>query len=136
MQLVEVQPVCLQALQAGIEGGDDVLAVEFEVAVAHMADAVAGAGDLAGEDPVGAVAAAAEPVADDALGAGVGLGAGGTGYISAVSMKLIPAALALAIWAKASCSLFCSPQVMVPRQRALTFRSVRPSGRYSMRVSS
>lgn len=36
VQLVEVQPVCLQALQAGIEGGDDVLAVELEVAVAHM----------------------------------------------------------------------------------------------------
>jgi hypothetical protein len=57
---------------------------------------------------------------------------GGTGYISAVSMKLIPAASACSIWAWASDSLFCSPQVMVPSPRALMRRPVRPSGRYSM----
>ncbi|MNG08799.1 hypothetical protein D3C84_921830 [compost metagenome] len=44
----------------------------LELAIADVADAVAGAGDLAGQDPVGAVAAGLEPVADVALGAGVG----------------------------------------------------------------
>jgi hypothetical protein len=135
VQLVQVDAVGLQALEAGIQRGDDVLAVVLELAVADVVDAVAGAGDLAGQHPVVAVAAAFEPVADDAFGGGVGFGRGGTGYISAVSMKLIPAALARSIWAKASSWLFCSPQVMVPRQRALTLRSVRPSWRYSIGCS-
>ncbi|MNJ33806.1 hypothetical protein D3C77_284960 [compost metagenome] len=72
VQLVEVDPVGLQALEAVVQGGDDVLAVVLELAVANVADAVAGAGHLAGQDPVGAVAAGLEPVADDAFGGGVG----------------------------------------------------------------
>ncbi|MNZ80255.1 hypothetical protein D3C78_988850 [compost metagenome] len=72
VQLVKVDPVGLQALQAGVQGGDDMLAVVLELAVADVADAVARPGDLAGEYPVGAVAALAEPVADDLLGARIG----------------------------------------------------------------
>jgi hypothetical protein len=72
VQLVQVDAVGLQALEACIQRGDDVLAVVLELAVADVADAVAGAGDLAGQQPVVAVAAACEPVADDAFGGGVG----------------------------------------------------------------
>lgn len=75
VQLVQVDPVGLQALEAGIQGGDDVLAIEFQLAVADMADAVAGAGDLAGQNPVSAVAALLEIAADDLLGLAVGFGA-------------------------------------------------------------
>ncbi|MOA41622.1 hypothetical protein D3C78_1636010 [compost metagenome] len=51
------------------------LAVVLELAVADVADAVAGAGDLAGQHPVIAIAIVTQPVADDALGGGVGFGA-------------------------------------------------------------
>jgi hypothetical protein len=54
---------------------------------------------------------------------------GVTGYISAVSMKLMPWSSARSIWAWASASLFCDPQVIVPRHTALTDRPVAPSGR-------
>ncbi|MNC78552.1 hypothetical protein D3C75_1307890 [compost metagenome] len=37
-----------------------------------MADAIARAGHLAGQDPLGTITAGLEPVADDALGGGVG----------------------------------------------------------------
>src|SRR5258706_5627713 len=53
--------------------------------------------------------------------------AGGTGYISAVSMKLIPRSSAQSICACPSASLFCSPQVMVPRQMSLTSSALAPS---------
>ncbi|MCY1436774.1 hypothetical protein D9M71_529100 [compost metagenome] len=76
MQLVEVDPVGLQALEAVVQGGDDVLAVVLELAVTDMADAVARACNLAGQDPRVAVAMVTEPVADDALGGRVGLRAG------------------------------------------------------------
>ncbi|MNN46183.1 hypothetical protein D3C81_1605530 [compost metagenome] len=79
VQLVEVDPVGLQALEAVVQGGDDVLAVVLEQAVANMVDAVAGPGHLAGQDPLGTVAALAEPVADHALGGGVGFRAGRDG---------------------------------------------------------
>ena len=49
---------------------------------------------------------------------------GGTGYISAVSMKLTPCATAKSSCTCASASLFCSPQVIVPRQTSETSRSV------------
>ncbi|MDT4866689.1 hypothetical protein FQZ97_1015560 [compost metagenome] len=75
MQLVEVDPVGLQALEAGIQGSGDVLAVVLKVAAADMADAVARAGDLARQDPVGTVAAPGEPVADDGFGGAVGFSA-------------------------------------------------------------
>ncbi|MCY1355010.1 hypothetical protein D9M68_818170 [compost metagenome] len=73
MQLVEVDPVGLQALEAGVQRGGDVLAVVLEIAAADMADAIAGAGHLARQDPVGAIATFGEPVADDAFGGAVGL---------------------------------------------------------------
>nr|GFD01496.1 hypothetical protein [Tanacetum cinerariifolium] len=71
MQLIQVQVVGLQAFQAGVDGGNDMVAVEFQLAVTNVVDAVAGACDLAGENPVGAVAVLFEPVTDDGLGAGV-----------------------------------------------------------------
>ena len=54
---------------------------------------------------------------------------GGTGYISAVSMKLTPRATARSSCACASASLFCSPKVIVPRQASETSRSVPGSVR-------
>ncbi len=102
MQLAEVNPVRLQAFQAGIQRGNYECAVVLELAVTDIADAVAWAGNLAGQDPVGAVAMGFEVIADDLLGVAVGFGARGTGYISAVSIKLIPAARARSIWIKAS----------------------------------
>src|SRR5690606_17697271 len=55
---------------------------------------------------------------------------GGTGYISAVSMKLMPRSMARSSCAWASASVFCSPQVMVPRHTVDTSRSVPGSVRY------
>jgi hypothetical protein len=40
----------------------------------------------------------------------------GTGYISAVSKKLIPVSVAMFSWSQASSNVFCSPYVIVPRQ--------------------
>ena len=68
MQLVQVDAIGVQALQAVLQRSDDMLAVVLELAVADMADAVAGTCDFAREDPVVAIAMTAEPVADDALG--------------------------------------------------------------------
>lgn len=76
MQLVEIDPVGLQALEAGVHGFDDVAAVVLEVLVANVVDGVAGAGDLARQDPVGTIAATLEVIADVALGGGVGFGLG------------------------------------------------------------
>src|SRR5579862_1452633 len=53
--------------------------------------------------------------------------AGGIGYISAVSMKLMPRSSAHSICAWPSASVFCSPQVMVPRQISLTSSLLEPS---------
>ena len=72
MQLVKVDPVGLQAFEAGIQGLHDVGAVVFELPVTNVIDAVARACDFAGQYPVGAVATAFKPIADIALGAGVG----------------------------------------------------------------
>ena len=52
---------------------------------------------------------------------------GGTGYISAVSMKLMPLASAQSICAWPSLSVFCWPQVMVPRQKSVTSRALSDS---------
>lgn len=52
----------------------------------------------------------------------------GTAYISAVSMKLTPAATARSRMAWASSWPTCSPKVMVPRQTGHTDKSLRPSG--------
>ena len=75
MQLVEVDPVGLQALQAGVDGGADMRAVVLELAAADVVDAVAGACNLAGQNPVGTVAAGLEVVADDALRGAIAIAA-------------------------------------------------------------
>ena len=56
----------------------------------------------------------------------------GKEYISAVSMKVTPAATAMSSCRWASASVFCSPNVMVPRQTRLTMMSVRPRRLYSI----
>src|SRR5690606_42098765 len=76
MQLVEVDPVRLQSLQAGIQGRGDVPAVHFQLAGADMSDPVSGAGDVAGYAPVRAAAGGREIVADVAFWGRVGLRAG------------------------------------------------------------
>ncbi len=72
VQLVEVDAIGLQAPQALFQCRDDVLPVVPELTVADMADAIAGAGHLAGQYPVVPIALAGEPVTDDALGSGIG----------------------------------------------------------------
>ena len=92
VNLVEVDAVDLQAREAGVDGlGDD---VAREVG-ASAADPVAapGAGDLGRDDQV-AARPARQPRAEDLLGAALRGALGGTGYISAVSMKLMPCATA------------------------------------------
>src|SRR6185436_1337271 len=64
------------------------------------------------------------------------VGLGGTGYISAVSMKLTPRSTARSSCACASASLFCSPQVIVPRHASETSRDVPGSVLRFMRFSS
>jgi hypothetical protein len=59
-------------------------------------------------------------------------GLGGTAYISAVSKKLTPRSSAKSICAWPSASVFCWPQVMVPRHTRETCRPVRPSSEYCM----
>ena len=51
-----------------------------------------------------------------------------TGYISAVSTKLIPLARAQSSCACASASEVCVPKVMVPRHNSETMTPVRPIG--------
>ncbi|MNR07394.1 hypothetical protein D3C85_1235100 [compost metagenome] len=75
VQLIEVDPVGLQAFEAGIQCRDQVLPVEFQVATADVVDAVAGAGDLARQYPVGAIAMLLEVFANELFGFAVGLGA-------------------------------------------------------------
>ena len=50
-------------------------AVVFELTVADIADAIARAGDLAGQHPVGTIATLFEVVTDDLFGLAVGFGA-------------------------------------------------------------
>jgi hypothetical protein len=76
VQLVQVDVVGLQALEAGVHRRGDVLAIVPQVFVADVVDGVAGAGDLAGEDPIGTVTATFEVIADVALGGGIGFGLG------------------------------------------------------------
>ena len=58
---------------------------------------------------------------------------GFTGYISAVSMKLIPASAARSIWAWASSWGVWVPHVIVPRHQSVTFRPLRPRSSIFMR---
>ena len=51
---------------------------------------------------------------------------GGTGYISAVSRKLMPRSMARSMMACEVGSSTCSPKVMVPRQMGVTRRSLVP----------
>src|SRR5690606_12199506 len=106
VQLIEIDMLGLQALQTALQCSGDVLTGEAGGAVTDMVHVPARPGELAREKP-----------------------RGGTGYISAQSMKLTPASRARSIWAKASRWVFCSPQVMVPRHRALTLSELVPRGR-------
>ena len=57
----------------------------------------------------------------------------GTGYISAVSKKLIPySSKAMFICSTPSANVFCWPHVIVPKQTLETSRSEEPSFVYSM----
>ena len=134
MQLVEVHVIGLEAPQAALDGLGYVAPVEPRGLAAHVVEGVRRAGHLGRQDHLVAPAAGFEPVADDLLRAAVGLAAGGDEYISAVSMKLTPRSSAVSSWAKPSASLFCSPQVIDPRQMTLTSMSLRPSRRYCMRI--
>lgn len=59
VQLVDVDPVGLQALEAGVERSGDVVPVVLQVAVADVGDAVARPRDLACQDPVSPIRLAA-----------------------------------------------------------------------------
>lgn len=72
VQLVEVDPIGLQALEAGIQRFGYMRAVVFELTVADIADAIARAGDLAGQHPVSTITTLFEVVTDDLFGLAVG----------------------------------------------------------------
>src|SRR5437763_11325199 len=55
-------------------------------------------------------------------------------YTFAVSKKFRPCSRARSMTAKLSLSLVCGPKFMVPRQRRLTFRPVRPRCAYCISV--
>ncbi|MCY1368118.1 hypothetical protein D9M69_550820 [compost metagenome] len=79
MQLVKVQVVGLQALQAGVQGGGQVLAVQEGLAVTDVAGPLGvahRAGHLAGQHDVVAPLAARQPGADIGLGQALGFGLG------------------------------------------------------------
>jgi hypothetical protein len=57
-------------------------------------------------------------------------------YMSAVSMNVTPASSARSMISIERASSTCRPKVIVPRQKAETFRPVRPSFRYSIAVPS
>ena len=104
VQLIQIDPVGLQAFQAGIQGRDYVGAIELQVATADMVDAVAGAGDLARQNPVCAVATLPEVAADDLFGAAVGLGArryrvhlGGVDEVDAAGLGTLDLSMAFAL---------------------------------------
>ena len=65
----------------------------------------------------------------------VSFDSGVVGYISAVSMKLMPWSSAMSICACPSAAVFCVPQVMEPRHNALTFRSGAAKQYYISRSS-
>ena len=113
----------LQPRQAGVDRLGDHVAREVGAAVADPFAAPGPATLVAMTRPSRALAR--EPAAEiRARCAPASSAFGGTGYISAVSMKLMPASSAQSSCACASASLFCSPQVIVPRHTSETSRSV------------
>ncbi|MNP55375.1 hypothetical protein D3C76_1500180 [compost metagenome] len=60
----------------------------------------------------------------------------GVGYISALSIRLMPAASAASSWRWASASLFWWPQVMLPSPSTLTWMSLWPKVRLIMLAPS
>jgi hypothetical protein len=75
VELIEVHVVGLQPPQAVVDGLLDVDPVQPRLAVADVGEARARAVHLGGDDDPVALAARGQPVADDLLGAPVGLGA-------------------------------------------------------------
>ena len=71
VELVEVDMVGLQALEAAVEGGAQGGGADRRAIGTHVP--VAGAGDLAGEDDLAAAAGPLQPGTDDALGVAGGL---------------------------------------------------------------
>jgi len=74
MELIQIEVVGLQSPQAAFEGFPDVLPAETGAAAANVIDpALAGPGDLAGQDDPFPHATGLQPVADDGLGGAIGL---------------------------------------------------------------
>lgn len=91
--LVEIDIVSLQARKAGLDGGENLLAIDAR-AVAYPGKSARGAGNLGGDDE--AVARLMfEPGADVAFSQVLCCGARATGYISAVSIRFTPCATAI-----------------------------------------
>ncbi|MNN36865.1 hypothetical protein D3C81_1507790 [compost metagenome] len=74
MQLVEVDVVGVQTLEAALHRSDQVGAVVVRTATADVVDAVARRRRLAGDDPLVAPAVTLQVVADDGFGGTTGLG--------------------------------------------------------------
>src|SRR5690606_27727304 len=67
VQLIEIDMLGLQALQAAFQRSGDVLAGEAGGAVTDVLHVAVRAGDLAGQHPLVAIATLAKVLADDAL---------------------------------------------------------------------
>ena len=122
VQLVEINDVGLQALEAAFHGFLQAGSGKARAAT-DMFDIVAGARGLG----CSTMTLLRWPVLANHSPMMVSVrkdvsGLAGTAYISAVSKKLIPCSSAISIWAWPSSAVFWLPQVMVPRQRALTFK--------------
>ena len=74
VQLIQVDIVGLQPLQAGIHRGQQIGAVKVRFAIADIGHAIAGGGGFAGNDPVATPAKTLQVVADNPLGRPVGVG--------------------------------------------------------------
>src|SRR3546814_5752817 len=75
VELIEVDMVRLQPLQARLDRRLDVLAVEARLAATDIGEALSvGADDLGGDDNLAAGAARGHPVSDDLLGAPIKIG--------------------------------------------------------------
>jgi hypothetical protein len=75
MQLIQIDPVGLQAFEAVVQGRNNVCTVMLELAVTNVANAIAGASNFAGQHPVGAITALFEVLTDDLFSLAVSLGA-------------------------------------------------------------
>ena len=74
MRLIKVDVVRLQPFQTLFHGVCNLFTVEDKIAVPDMGAVAAGAGNLGGDDDIGAVAPGLHPGADDPFGITLGLG--------------------------------------------------------------